>query len=99
MNNYQAPLIKGDYRIYTDYRPSCSITSMIMQQNNISNSYDLKTLLMNNALSFQERNRNFYKSKVVNGEYYIPDPNSQLKYWKTYRDNLQKQVDDTKCQQ
>jgi hypothetical protein len=95
---YQAPLIKGDYRVYTDYRPPCQITQLIMNHNGITNSYDLKTLLTNNALKYQELNRQFYASKVVQGQYYIPDPNHQDNHWNVYKRGLLKQVNDNKCQ-
>ena len=95
--NYQAPLIKGDYKVYTDYRPSCQIIGMIMKQNEITNSYNLKKLLTDNALQFQDMNRKFYQSKVIDGQYYIPDPNNQLNAFEDYKDNLAKQVNASRC--
>lgn len=90
-------LIKGDYKPYTDYRPSCQIMGMIMKQNEITNTYDLKNLLIHNAVELQEMNRNFFKTKMVDGKYYIPDPNNQIQPFETYKKNLLKQTDLERC--
>ena len=87
LDNYDCPPLMSDGRQFTDYRPSCYVIDMIIRQNGITNSYDLKRLLTNQALQFQQINRNYYNSKnacVSCGGYYLPDPNGQLDYWKHY---------------
>lgn len=91
MNNTH--FVRDDYRAFTDYRSSCQTLSMIQDQNNITNNYDLKELLQNKAEHLLQMNTDFYKKKVFNGKtpkFYIPDPNGNTKKFEEYKKNLQK---------
>jgi len=85
------PPLMDDGRHVTDYRPSCYVHDLILKQNGLRSSYDLKHFLQNNALKLQAINRQFYdcKNKCANcGDYYLPDPNRHLEFWDNYGDTL-----------
>jgi hypothetical protein len=87
LGNQDCPPLMSDGRQFTDYRPSCLVHDLILKQNWINNSYDLKMLLTNNAITLQEINRKYYDMKngcVSCGSYYLPDPNQHVDYWKEY---------------
>lgn len=63
VDNHDCPPLMSDGRHVTDYRPSCYVHDLIIRQNGITNSFDLKMLLTHNALQFQEINRQFYDTK------------------------------------
>ena len=95
MNNglcdHLCPPLMDDGRFATDYRPSCYVHDLIMKQNNIDNSYDLKQFLQHNATRLQQLSRDFYicKNKCSNcGGYYLPDPNKQIQYWDEYSKHI-----------
>ena len=84
--NHDCPRI-GDYRPFTDYRPSCYVHDLIIKQNNIQNSYDLKRMLQCNAMAFQKINKDYYSDKMSCdscGSFYQADPNDQNRYWDMY---------------
>jgi hypothetical protein len=87
IENQDCPPLMSDGRHFTDYRPSCYVHDLILTQNKITNSYDLKMLLTHNALKLQKINRNYYNMKnacTSCGQYYIVDPNNHDKYWENY---------------
>ena len=87
LENHDCPPLMSDGRAYTDYRPSCYVHDLILKQNGITNSYDLKLLLTSRALELQKINRDYYEAKnscSSPGGYYLPDPNGQVDYWKRY---------------
>jgi hypothetical protein len=89
--NNDCPPLMSDGRNFTDYRPSCHVHDLILKQNNVSNSYDLKMLMINQAEKLREINKEYYQKKnscmSCNG-YYLPDPNGHIDYWSTYSDSL-----------
>ncbi len=89
--NYDCPPLMSDGRHFTDYRPNCYVHYLIMKQNNINNSYDLKHLLTHNGLKFQDIERQFYINKnncVSCGQYYLVDPNHHNEYWDAYKKRI-----------
>lgn len=85
------PPLMNDGRHVTDYRPSCYVHDLMLKQNGIKNSYDLKLFLQQNALHLQQINRDFYNCK--NGchncdGYYLPDPNNQIDHWNAYSQRI-----------
>lgn len=89
LGNQDCPPIMSDGRHFTDYRPSCYVHDLILKQNGITNSYDLKILLTHNALELQKINRKYYGLKnacVSCGDYYLADPNNHVDYWQRYNE-------------
>lgn len=85
--NKDCPPLMSDGRLFTDYRPSCEYHNMLGRQNGITNSYDFKQMLMNNAIKLQQHNTKFYDNKSQChscGGYYMPDPNGAVDYWNKY---------------
>jgi hypothetical protein len=54
---YGCPPRMSDARSMTDYRPECHINDMIRADNNISNSYQYRQFLQQNADQLMDRNR------------------------------------------
>src|SRR5438477_13034712 len=76
-----------DYKFACDYRPSCYVHDLMMKQNGITNSYDLKLFLIDNATKLQKLNRDFFETKyscASSNGYYLADPNFAGDYWKQY---------------
>lgn len=91
LGNQDCPPLMSDGRHFTDYRPSCYVHDLILNQNNITNSYDLKMLLTENALKLQKINRDYYTLKnscVSCGKFYLVDPNNNVNYWKQYDERI-----------
>ncbi len=87
LGNQDCPPLMSDGRLFTDYRPSCYAHDLILKQNGITNSYDLKSLLTNRGEELQKINRDYYQSKASCGScggFYLADPNGQVDYWKQY---------------
>lgn len=91
MNNslgfQDCPPLMSDGRHFTDYRPSCYVHDLILAQNNITNSYDMKMLLTHNATKLQDINHKFYTMKnacTSCGKYYLVDPNNHINFWNNY---------------
>jgi hypothetical protein len=71
MNNIikqKCPDRMSDGRHFTDYRRSSDITNIIIEQNNIKDSYSLKNFLVNNGNNIRQTMSNFYAHK----NYYDP---------------------------
>ncbi len=81
------PPLMNDGRHVTDYRPSCYVHDLMLRQNGIRSSYELKQFLQTNAVVLQQRNREFYdcKNKCASGnDYFLADPNNHIAYWDKY---------------
>jgi hypothetical protein len=87
LGNQDCPPIMSDGRHFTDYRPNCYVHDLILKQNGITNSYDMKYFMTHRASELQTINRNFYDTKnscTSCGGYYLPDPNNTVSYWRQY---------------
>lgn len=62
-NNDNYMPVMNDGRFFTDYRPTSLVTRIQMKQNNVSNSYDYKKLLVHNGQQFRQMNYDYYKNK------------------------------------
>ena len=93
-NNKCNIINKNDARTLTDYRPSETIVNLIMKQNNIDNSYDLKHLLVHNGSAFRKLNTAFYTNETsncdTNGQLVMPDPFKYDKMNNSYKNSLKK---------
>jgi len=79
----------SDGRHFTDYRPNCLTHDLILKQNNISNTYDLKRFLQHNARDLQQINRDFYERKnTCCHPCELADPNKQIRYWDNYSSHI-----------
>lgn len=81
------PALMNEGRFVTDYRQSSYVHNLILKQNGLRSSYDMKKFLQDNALKLQNINRQFYECKNKSAhcsDYYMPDPNRQIEYWDRY---------------
>lgn len=91
MNNAQqnrdCPPLMSDQRHATDYRPSCYVHHLMLSQNGIRNSEELRMFLQNNAQQLRELNLTHFKQSAGcnSCNYYHVDPNGNDKYWSDYK--------------
>ena len=82
----------ADGRAFTNYKSDCIVTSMIMRQNNVTNSYDLKQLLIHNAVDLMKLSQNFYLNKSClnkcSNTWITPDPNGNDRHNDLYKKSL-----------
>ena len=91
LENHDCPPKMADGRHFTDYRPSDYVHDLILKQNGIKNSFDLKKTLTNQALELQKINRDYYETRNgcgSCGSYYLPDPNGHVDYWNQYGQSI-----------
>lgn len=90
LHNRDCPALMSDQRHATDYRPSCDVHHMILKQNNIKNSEQMRMFLQRNANKLRELNQDHYKAnnKCNTCTYYHIDPNGHDKYWSKYKGEL-----------
>ena len=91
LGNHDCPPKMSDGRHFTDYRPSGYVHDLILKQNNITNSFDLKTLMTNRALDLQKINKDYYETRnacTSCSKYYVPDPNGHVDYWNRYSQSI-----------
>ncbi len=63
-NKYlDCPPRMDDGRHFTDYRPVCHVNNMVRVNNNISNSYEYRMFLIQNANKLMDLNRSYACSK------------------------------------
>jgi hypothetical protein len=87
--NYDFPALMSDGRHATDYRPSCTVHSLIMKQNRLVNSHQERMFLQHNAEQLQALNiRNFTYKVSGDKPYFHVDPNGHDSYWKMYKSSL-----------
>ena len=88
LHNRDCPPLMSDGRSATDYRPSCDVHSLILKQNQIKNSHELRMFLQRNADTIRENNTNHYLKRNACGscEPFHVDPNGHDKYWNNYKE-------------
>lgn len=86
-NNRDCPPLMSDQRHATDYRPSCYVHNLILKQNGIKNSEQMRLFLQRNANKLRELNLgNFQERAGCNScQHYSVDPNGQDQYWSKYK--------------
>lgn len=57
--HFKCPPMVSDGRHFTDYRPNCHINNLLRVNNNISNSYEYRMFLTNNANNLMDLNRTY----------------------------------------
>lgn len=88
--NFNCPAIMNDGRHVTDYRPSDDVYEMMIRQNNLKNSNDVRQFLTNNANKLMQRNTEFYTklNSCDSCNFFQSDPNKHNDYWNNYKSNL-----------
>ena len=54
---FDCPPRMSDGRHFTDYRPNCHVVDLLRADNNISNSYQSRKFLQENAVTLMDKNR------------------------------------------
>lgn len=91
LQNRDCPPLMSDQRHATDYRPSCSVHNLILTQNGIKNSEQMRMFLQRNANQLRELNLTHFQERAGcnSCQHYHVDPNGNDRYW----DNYKKQLD------
>lgn len=87
LHNFDCPPLMNDGRHATDYRPSCYVHDLIIKQNGITNSHQMRHFLQKNACYLARINRDYFcnKASCRSCNFYHIDPNNNDRYWKTYK--------------
>lgn len=87
--NYDCPALMSDARHVTDYRPSCDVHYLIMQQNGLNNSHQQRMFFQRNAEQLHAISiKQFAMKSGCNKPYYHVDPNGHNAYWAQYKSKL-----------
>lgn len=91
LQNRDCPPLMSDQRCATDYRPSCYVHNLILQQNGLKNSHEMRMFLQKNAEKLRYLNTQYYSEKNSCGSCkpFHVDPNGHDAYWSNYRANLE----------
>ena len=64
-NKYvNCPALLSDGRIFTDYRPNCHVNNLVRANNNLTNSFQARMFLTNNATKLMDLNRTYAVQKA-----------------------------------
>jgi len=75
------PALMSDGRHVTDYRPSCYVHDLILKQNGIRNSHQMRHFLQNNADALMKVNTDYARTKTsCSCKYEHIDPNKNDEY-------------------
>jgi hypothetical protein len=87
LQNRDCPPLMSDQRHATDYRPSCYVHDLILKQNKIKNSEQLRMFLQRNANQLRELNLGHFKERAGCNtcQHYHVDPNGHDQYWSNYK--------------
>lgn len=97
LQNRDCPPLMSDQRHATDYRPSCYVHDLILKQNKIKNSEEMRMFLQSNANQLRELNLAHFKDRAgcnscvgpaggePSGQIYHVDPNGHDRYWNNYK--------------
>jgi len=90
LHNHDCPPLMSDGRLATDYRPSCYVQDMVIKQNGIKNSSQLRKFLTENATTLMKGNTEYFvnKNSCNSCRFFQPDPNGNDKYWDAYTRNI-----------
>ena len=88
--NFNCPALMSDGRHGTDYRPRNDAFQAMASRNNLTDSYDTRTFLQNNATELIKLNQQYFKSQkgCESGKFIHPDPSGSDEYWREYRRRL-----------
>lgn len=87
LHNKDCPPLMSDGRHATDYRPSCFVHNLIITQNGIRNSHEMRMFLQNNASSLMGINTDYFRTKnqCQSCHPFLVDPNGNDAYWNNYK--------------
>lgn len=87
LQNRDCPPLMSDQRHATDYRPSCYVHDLILKQNSIRNSEEMRLFLQRNADKLRELNLSHFEERAGcnSCNHYHVDPNGHDKYWNNYK--------------
>jgi hypothetical protein len=87
LSNQDCPPLMSDGRHATDYRPTCYVHDLIIKQNGIKNSWELKEFLTNNGTNLMKINTDYFmtKNNCNSCNFTHVDPNGNERYWDNYR--------------
>ena len=90
LDNKDCPPLMSDARFATDYRPTCYVHDMIIKQNNIRNSHQLRHFLQNNGRELMSINTDYFRNKNAcnSCNHFHIDPNGNDKYWNAYTKHI-----------
>ena len=90
LKNRDCPPLMSDGRHGTDYRPSQFVMDLIIKQNNLTSSHQIRRFLTENANALRQINSDYYRSlnSCNTCNYYHVDPNNNDRYWKTYNKRI-----------
>ena len=90
LHNKDCPPLMSDGRHATDWRPTCYVHDLIIKQNKIPNSHQMRYFLQKNASSLMKLNTEYFttKNECKSCTNFHVDPNGHDKYWKTYQDYI-----------
>lgn len=87
LHNRDCPALMSDQRHATDYRPSCYVHDLIIKQNGIKNSEQMRMFLQRNAEQLRNLNLNHFQERAGcnSCQHYHVDPNGHDRYWTNYK--------------
>lgn len=87
LGNHNCPALMSDARFATDYRPSCYVHDLILKQNNIRDSTQMRLFMQRNANKLRDLNTQFFQEKAgcQSCTFFHPDPNGHDKHWDNYK--------------
>ena len=90
LHNRDCPPLMSDGRHATDYRPSCYVHDLIIKQNGIRNSHELRHFMQNNAQALMTINTNYFQTKndCRSCQFTHPDPNNNDRFWFAYQKHI-----------
>ena len=87
LHNRDCPPLMSDQRHATDYRPTCYVHDLILKQNGIRNSEQMRMFLQRNSNQLRELNLGHFNERAGcnSCQDYHVDPNGHDRYWSNYR--------------
>lgn len=87
LQNRDCPPLMSDQRHATDYRPSCYVHDLILKQNSIRNSEEMRLFLQRNADKLRQLNLSHFEERAGcnSCSHFHVDPNGHDKYWANYK--------------
>ena len=92
LHNRDCPPLMSDGRFATDYRPSCYVHELIIQQNGLRNSHQNRMFLQQNARELMRLNTQYFaeKNNCNSCTFYHVDPNGQDQFWAEYKGRMER---------
>lgn len=90
LHNRDCPALMSDGRMARDHRPSAYVHDLMIKQNGLKNSHQLRMFLQRNANQLRELNLDFFHQQYAcnSCEPFHVDPNGHDAYWAAYKEDL-----------